>query len=139
MGEERWRKLFKPRWKRIYERVHHYGFYTIMHMCGDTSSVVPDLLEVGLDCMESCQPECMDIYKLKREYGKDIRFWGGLGAQSVMPFGTPDEMRAETRRLKTEMGKGGGYILAGAKSPGEEVPIANIAAFLEEAVDPLKR
>ncbi len=133
MGAEKWRKLFKPRWKRIYERIHHYGIYTIMHMCGDTTDVIPDLIEIGLDCMESCQPECMDIYGLKQKYGRDIRFWGGLGAQQVIPFGTPADVRRETRRLKQEMGAGGGFILAPAKAPGEEVPIENIAAYLDEA------
>ena len=134
MGEERWRQFYKPLWRRIYDRVHHYGMYSIMHMCGDTSAVVPDLIEVGLDCMESCQPECMDIYRLKREYGRDIRFWGGLGAQHALPFGTPEEVRQETRRLKSQMGRGGGYVLAGAKGLGEEVPAANMAAYLEEAL-----
>ena len=118
MGAERWRRLFKPRWRRIYERVHHYGIYTIMHMCGDNTDVIPDLIEIGLDCMESCQPECADIYALKKTYGKNIRFWGGLGAQSILPFGTADEVRAETRRLNREMGRGGGYIFAPAKTPG---------------------
>ncbi len=139
MGEDRWRRLFKPRWQRIYERVHHYGLYTIMHMCGDTSTVVPDLIEVGLDCMESCQPECMDIYDLKKHYGRDIRFWGGLGAQSILPFGSADEVAEETRRLKREMGRGGGYVLCCTKAPGEETPIANIAAYLEEANRPRDR
>ena len=133
MGCDRWRRLFKPRWKRIFDRVHHYGLYTIMHMCGNTSEVVPDLIEIGLDCMESCQPECMDIYELKRRYGEDIRFWGGLGAQRMLPFCTAEEVRGETARLKREMGRGGGYILAGAKGLGAEVPVENIAAYLEEA------
>ena len=136
MGGERWRRLFKPRWQRIFDRIHHYGLYSILHMCGDTSEVVPDLIEVGLDCMESCQPECMDIYRLKKLYGRDIRFWGGLGAQQVLPFGTAEEVRSETSRLKTEMGRDGGYILAGAKGLGEDVPVANIAAYLEEARRP---
>jgi len=136
MGADRWRRFFKPRWKRIFDRVHHYGLYTIMHMCGDTSEVVPDLIEVGLDCMESCQPECMDIYELKKLYGKDIRFWGGLGAQHTLPFGTAEEVRKETARLKQEMGRGGGYILAGAKGLGQEVPVENIAAYLEECKSP---
>ena len=136
MGSDRWRCFFKPRWRRIFDRIHHYGLYTIMHMCGDTSEVVPDLIEVGLDCMESCQPECMDIYRLKRLYGKDLRFWGGLGAQYTLPFGTAEEVRNETARLKTEMGRGGGYILAGAKGLGGEVPVENIAAYLEEAKSP---
>ncbi len=133
MGCDRWCRFFKPRWRRIFDRAHHYGLYSIMHMCGDTSEVVPDLIEVGLDCMESCQPECMDIYSLKRLYGKDIRFWGGLGTQQTLPFGTAEEVRNETSRMKTEMGRGGGYVLAGAKGLGEEVPVENIAAYLEEA------
>lgn len=133
MGCDRWRRLFKPRWKRIFDHIHHYGLYTILHMCGDTSEVVPDLIEAGLDCMESCQPECMDIYSLKGLYGKDIRFWGGLGAQHILPFGTAEEVRKETARLKQEMGRGGGYILDGAKGLGEEVPVENIVAYLEEA------
>ena len=104
-----------------------------MHMCGDTSSIVPDLIEIGLDCMESCQPECMDIYDLKKRYGGNIRFWGGLGAQSVLPFGSDEEVRTETRKLKAEMGKGGGYVLAPAKPFCDRVSAANMAAFLEEA------
>ena len=136
MGAPRWRQLFKPRWKRIFDRIHRYGLYTVLHMCGDTSEVVPDLIEVGLDCMESCQPECMDIYDLKKRHGRDIRFWGGLGAQSAMPFGTPEEIRKETRRLKRELGRGGGFILAPAKHPGEEIPVQNIAAYLDEACLP---
>lgn len=133
MSENMWRKFFKPRWKRIYERVHHYGIYTIMHMCGNNTSIIPDLIEIGLDCMESCQPECMDIYSLKKKFGKNIRFWGGLGVQNIMPFGTEEKVRIEIRRLKKEMGSGGGYLLAGAKPFGEDIPIRNIIAFLEEA------
>ena len=136
MGAERWRKLFKPRWREIFDRVHHYGLYTILHMCGDNHEVIPDLIEVGLDCMESCQPECMDIYALKKAYGRDIRFWGGLGVQQLLPFGTPEEIRLEAMKLKQEMAVGGGYILSPAKPPDAKTPIENIAAFIEEATAP---
>ena len=136
MGADRWRRFFKPRWKRIFERVHRYGIYAVLHVCGDTSEVVGDLVDLGLDCLESLQPECMDVYKLKRTYGGDLRFWGGLGAQSILPFGTPDEIRAESRRLKREMGRNGGYIFAATKTPGLETPIENIAAYVEEAGRP---
>jgi uroporphyrinogen decarboxylase len=61
-------------------------------MCGDTSEVVPDLIEIGLDCMESCQPECMDIYRLKKLYGHDIRGPSGLtvGAPKMLWYGDED-------------------------------------------------
>lgn len=90
-------------------------------------------LEGYLKGIKSCQPECMDIYELKKSYGRDIRFWGGLGAQSTLPFGRPQEVRREIRRLKQQMGSGGGYIFASAKGPDENVPVDNIAAYLEEA------
>ena len=138
-GLERFRQLFKPRWKRIFERIGNAGVYGILHVCGCAAPAVQDLIECGLDCLESLQPEAMDIYKLKREYGKDIRLWGGLGAQSTLPFGTPEEVRAEVQQLKQELGRGGGYILAGAKGIGEEVPVANVIAYLEEAMAPVIR
>lgn len=77
----------------------------------------------------------MDVFRLKREYGKDIRFWGGLGAQSTLPFGTVDDVRREVRRLKSELGSGGGYVLAPAKPfSAYSVPVENIAAYLEESL-----
>jgi len=138
-GLERFRSLFKPCWKRIFGRIKKAGVYSILHVCGCAEPAVPDLIECGLDCLESLQPEAMDIYRLKRQYGKDLRLWGGLGAQYTLPFGTPEEVRAETRRLKLELGRGGGYILAGAKGIGQEVPVANIVAYLEEARTPVQR
>lgn len=133
------RTFFKPCWKRIFERINKAGVHSILHVCGCAAPAVPDLIECGLDCLESLQPEAMDIYKLKREYGKDIRLWGGLGAQRVLPFGTPDEVRRETRRLKMELGLGGGYILAGSKGIEPAVPVSNVIAYLEEAKEPVVR
>lgn len=132
-GLDRFRRFFKPHWKRIFERIQKAGVYSILHVCGCAAPAVPDLIECGLDCLESLQPEAMDVYALKREYGKDLRFWGGLGAQSVMSFGKPDELRADVRRLKGEMGKGGGYVLAGAKAFSEGDPLPNLVAYIEEA------
>jgi uroporphyrinogen decarboxylase len=138
-GLERFRRFFKPHWKRIFSRIRKAGVYSVLHVCGCAAPAAPDLIECGLDCLESLQPEAMDIYKLKKEYGGDLRLWGGLGAQSVLPFGSSDEVRREVKRLKEEMGRGGGYILAGAKGIREEVPLDNVIAYLEEAPVPVVR
>ncbi|MHB1461749.1 MAG: uroporphyrinogen decarboxylase family protein [Armatimonadota bacterium] len=135
-GLNRFRELFLPRWKRIFDRVHKAGVYTVLHVCGNAAPALPDLIDCGLDCLESLQPEAMDVYQLKREYGRDVRFIGGLGAQSTLPFGTPEDVTAEVRRLKSELGRGGGYILAGAKGILEDVPVNNVIAYLEEASKP---
>jgi uroporphyrinogen decarboxylase len=133
LGPERWRKFLKPRWAKIYQAVHAAGKIVISHSCGSVADIMPDIIEIGLDVLESVQPEAagMNPYELKRKWGGKIAFWGGLGSQSTIPFGTPGEIKAEVRRLCREMGRGGGYILAPAKSLQPETPTANAVAVVE--------
>jgi uroporphyrinogen decarboxylase len=137
IGPDRWRKLFKPRYARIYDAVHTAGKRVIAHCCGSIVDILPDAIEIGLDVLESCQPEArgMNPYELKKRFGKDLTFWGCLGSQSTMPFGTPDEIRAEVRRLCREMGRGGGFILSPAKWLQPETPVENAAAAVESFVN----
>ena len=133
VGAERWRELFKAPWARFYERVHQAGKVMIQHCCGSIAEIIPDLIEIGLDVYQSVQPEAKDNnpYDLKHKFGDKLAFWGGLGSQSTIPFGTPQQIKAEVARLCREMGKGGGYILAGAKGIQPETPVENAAAVLE--------
>ena len=133
MGPERWRSFFKPRYARIYEAVHARGKLVISHCCGSVVDIMPDIIDIGLDVLESVQPEArgMRPYELKRKWGDQITFWGGLGSQSTIPFGTPEEIQAEVRRLRGEMGRGGGYILAPAKALQPETPTENAVAVVE--------
>jgi uroporphyrinogen decarboxylase len=133
LGPKRWRSLMKPRLARMYDRVHAAGKYTLSHCCGSVAQVMPDIIEAGLDVLESVQPEAegMNPYELKRQFGCDITFWGGMGSQSLIPFGTPSEIRAEAARLCREMGRGGGYILSTAKPLQPETPTENAAAVVE--------
>lgn len=137
IGPKRWRKFLKPRWAKIYERVHQHGMYALAHSCGSVADILPDIIEIGLDVLESVQPEAagMNPYELKRKYGDNICFWGSLGSQSTIPFGTPESIKAEVRRLKAEMGCNGGYILAPAKSLQPETPTENAAAVFEAFVE----
>lgn len=133
LGPERWRKFMKPRYARIYEAVHAQGKLVVSHCCGSIADIMPDIIEIGLDVLESCQPEAagMNPYELKRRWGDKITFWGALGSQSTIPFGTPATIKAEVKRLCAEMGKGGGYILAPAKALQPETPTENAAAVFE--------
>jgi len=107
-------------------------FHTIVGLVGDTSKIDIELLE-GLDMIESVQPEAagMNPYELKRKYGDKLGFFGCLGNQSTIPYGTPDEIFAEVRKLKKEMSVNGGYILAPAKPLSVETPVENAVAVLE--------
>ncbi len=133
LGPERWRRFLKPRLARMYARVHQAGRYVLSHCCGSVADIMPDIIEIGLDVLESVQPEAegMNPYQLKRRYGSHITFWGGLGSQSTIPFGTPDEIGAEIARLCREMGRDGGYILSTAKPLQPETPTENAAAVVE--------
>jgi uroporphyrinogen decarboxylase len=137
IGAERWREIFKPRYARMYKKVHDAGKYALSHSCGGIEEILPDVIEIGLDVYESVQPEAKDNspYDLKRKYGDEITFWGGLGSQSTIPFGTADELRNEIKRLSEEMGRGGGYILAPAKPIQPETPTENIIAILESFLE----
>jgi uroporphyrinogen decarboxylase len=137
LGPARWRELLKEPLRRLYDYVHNAGKVVLSHCCGSIVDIVPDAIEIGLDVLESVQPEAMNPYELKRRFGEDLTFWGGLGSQSTLPFGSPDEVRAEIKRLCKKMGRGGGYILAPAKALQADTPTENGAAvvetFLEQA------
>ena len=131
MGPERWRRFFKPRVAKLYQAAHDAGKLTLSHCCGNVEDIVPDLIEIGLDVLESVQPEAMSPYELKKKWGDKITFWGGLGSQSTIPFGTRQEIFDEVQHLCTEMPRGGGYILAPAKGLQPETSGENAAAVLE--------
>ena len=134
IGPERWRRFFKPCYARIFDAIHNQGKLAIMHCCGSAADIMGDIVEIGQDVLESVQPEAagMNPYELKRQWGDRITFWGGLGTQQTIPFGTPEEIRGEIRRLRSEMARGGGYILAPAKSLRPETPTENAVAVVEE-------
>lgn len=136
IGTDHWRKFVKPQLKRLYDRVRQAGKIVLNHVCGSIREIMPDVIEIGLDVLESVQPEAagMDPYELKREFGRDITFWGGLGSQSTIPFGTPTEIKAEVNRLIHQMGKGGGYILSPSKAIQPGTPPENIAAVVESFI-----
>jgi uroporphyrinogen decarboxylase len=135
MGIERWRRFFRPRYARLWQRIKDAGLYTMHHSCGNVSEVVGEVADAGLDCLESLQPEAMSPYALKEEFGEKIAFWGGLGTQQLLPRGTPEQVRAEVKRLCTEMARGGGYVLAPSKPVMTEVPTENAAALLEATLE----
>jgi len=133
IGPERWRRFIKPRLAQLYQAVHDAGKYTLSHCCGSVRDIMPDLVEIGLDVLQSVQPEAvgMNPYELKRDFGDQITFWGCLGSQSTVPFGTPEQIVDEVQRLRTEMSRGGGYVLGLAKALQPGTPTENAVACVE--------
>lgn len=131
MGPERWRRLLKTHQARLYERVKSAGKIVAQHSCGDIQEIFPDLIEIGLDAYQTVMPEIYDLPALKREYGKDLSFWGAISAQNLLPHGTPDEVREQTAHTLRVMGAGGGYIAGPTHTVTHDVPVENVLAMLD--------
>jgi len=101
------------------------------HCCGHVTPLVRDLIEVGIDILEAVQAETMDIAGLKREFGRDLTFWGAVGAQSVLARKRPEDVIEGVRETLAIMAPGGGYIAAPCHTLTEEVSWDNILAFHE--------
>ena len=135
MGTKWFREVLKPRLKIMYGRAHELGKYVFIHSCGDNSPIIEDLIEIGVDIFNPFQPEAQDVYAMKREYGKHITFEGGIGTQGLLPRGTPEGIRTEIRRLKQEIGQGGGFIVSPTKPILPDVPTENAVACVETILE----
>ncbi len=134
MSPEAWRHFIKPRLKDIYSFARENGRTIFHHCCGSIKPVITDLIDIGLDILHPIQPEAMDVYELKREFGRDLTFCGGLGTQELIPYSKPDRIREQIKKLKHEMGKGGGYILEPGITVQAGAPLENLIAMIDEAV-----
>ncbi len=128
-----WDDMIRPGEQKEYDLIHAYGKDVWIHSCGKIDKIIPRLVEMGVDVLNPVQPECMDIAALKRDHGHKLTFWGGISTQTVLPFGTPDEVRVEARRVRDLLSAGGGYIFSPSQGIQEDVPMANVEALLEVA------
>ena len=133
MSPAMWRELIAPGERREYDLVKAAGKDVWLHSCGNIEAILDDLVEMGLDVLNPVQPECMDIYRLKDRYGTDLTFWGGISTQQTLPYGTPDEVRAEVAEVVSYMSQGGGYITSPAQEIQTDVPVANVMALMDQA------
>ncbi|MEK6794062.1 MAG: uroporphyrinogen decarboxylase family protein [Spirochaetota bacterium] len=131
MGPNLWRKFIKPRIAKLYRKVKESDKKVFIHTCGDVGEIIPDLIEVGLDCLNPFQPEVFDVNKIKKQYGDTLSFFGGMSIQNILPFGTPEEVKAGTRKLIKEIGRSGGYICSPAHYVPGDVPVDNMLAMLD--------
>jgi uroporphyrinogen decarboxylase len=128
-----WRKFLKPRMAGIIADVKAANPQVLVfyHSDGRFEPVIPDLIEIGVDILNPVQPESMDIAELKRLYGDRLSFWGGVGVQTTLPFGTSDDVRCVVKRLIQEAGPGGGLVVSPAHVIEPDVPWENVETFVE--------
>ena len=131
MGPEHWCHFIKPQMARLYRRVKEKGKFVLQHSCGDCHEIFPDLIEIGLDCYQTFQPEVYDIRLMKELYGDKLAFWGGVSTQQCLPYASPEEVKKEAARIVHALRKGGGLIIAPTHALAFDVPPENILALAE--------
>ena len=142
MPPEKYRKLFKPRHAKLNEYVHrHSGMKTLLHSCGSLYPILPDLIEAGYDILNPVQTSArqMDPEVLKREFGRDITFWGGgCNTRSVLNHASPAEVYDHCRRRIEIFSKDGGFVFNQEHNILPDVPPENILAMYRAVADSQK-
>jgi uroporphyrinogen decarboxylase len=130
MGPRTWKEFIYPQLRRMYNVVCRANKFVMIHSCGDVDELFDDLISAGLNCFNPFQPEVMDVASLLQQYRGQLAFHGGLSTQRTLPFGTVEDVQAETRRL-LELGADGGYIFAPAHDVEGDVPLENMLAAID--------
>jgi len=137
MGARTWREVDKPRLaaliaegKKIKPDLHIF-----IHSDGDLREIMDDLIEIGFDIIDPIQPECMPPNEVKEQWGDRITLCGTGSLQHTLPFGTVDDVRAEVSDRIVHCGYNGGLILRPANAVGFDVPLENLLAFYETAME----
>ncbi len=133
-----YRNLFKPFHVAVNDWIHtHTSWKTFIHSCGSIWRLLDDIVDAGFDCLNPVQTSAagMEPEALKERYGDRVTFWGGgIDTQRVLPFGTPEEVRAMVRERMRILGAGGGFVFNTIHNLQANVPVENVLA-LYEAVD----
>ncbi len=133
---ELYQKFYARHHKRFIDLCHEFGIKVFHHDDGSCRPFLPLLVEMGIDILNPVQWRCpgMDMMELKAQFGKRICFHGAVENQRVLPFGTPEEVRAEVRHcIDSRAGDGTGYLLAPCHHLQVNTPVENIIAMYDEA------
>ncbi len=133
-----WRRLVKPPTQRLYSHMKSKmgNAKLFLHSCGSVRAFIPDLIEMGVDILNPVQVSAtgMDTQRLKADFGRDIVFWGGgCDTQTVLPQGTPEEVRQEVQRRIGDLAPGGGFVFAAVHNIQPGVPPENMETMWDEA------
>jgi uroporphyrinogen decarboxylase len=130
-----YREFFKPRHATLWARAKQLADVKVMlHCCGGVRSLIPDLIEAGLDAINPVQISCggMEADGLKRDFGKDLTFWGGgCDTQSILPCATPGHVREHVLHQCEVLAPGGGFVFQQVHNIMANVPVENIIAMYD--------
>jgi uroporphyrinogen decarboxylase len=132
------RSIFKPLLRRLIDHIHGLADVRVyMHSDGAVYDLIPDLIDAGVEGLNPVQYTArgMDLGRLKREFGRDLGFFGGTLENELLSFNTPDTIRRKVRENIATLAPDGGFLFASVHNIGPEVPPANVAALFEAALE----
>ena len=141
MSEGLYGEWLKPRLKRVIDAAREVNPEIIVfyHSCGHVTELIPQLIEAGIDVLNPVQPECMDFREIHERFGDRLSFHGTIGTQSVMPFGTPEEVRRKVFENLDIAGPRGGLYVCPTHLLEPEVPVENVVAYIRACADYTER
>jgi uroporphyrinogen decarboxylase len=137
MSPDMYRRLLKPRHAELFAHIRKSAktdVKLLLHSCGSVRSLIPDLVETGIDALNPIQVGAanMDTRELKSEFGSELSFWGGgIDTQKVLPYGSVSEVKDEVKRRIDDLAPGGGFVFAAVHNIQPDVPPENIRAMWE--------
>lgn len=133
MNPSLWRAWLKPRLAKVIAagREVKPDLLIFYHSCGFVLPFIDELIDIGVDILNPVQPECMDFADVHARFGDRLSFWGTIGTQTTLPFGTPAEVRANVERNLRLCGARGGIVIGPTHLIEPEVPWANLLAMKE--------
>lgn len=136
ISPEQFRENYRPHFKRVLDFIKSKkpGVKIMFHSCGNVRPIIPDLIDMGVDILNPVHVTAtgMDPVRLKKDFGKDIVFWGGgVDTQHILPSGTPSQVKDDVKRNIDALAPGGGFVFAAIHNIQAEVPPQNIEAMIE--------
>jgi uroporphyrinogen decarboxylase len=131
-----WRRFVKPAWRSVLDavRAESSDARFFLHSCGKIDAILPDIIQLGFQILHPVQPECMDFKAVYNEYGRDIVLSAAISSQKTFPFGSPEDVRDEVRRLVDAVADTRRAILMPSNVIQPETPWPNVVAFAEESL-----
>jgi uroporphyrinogen decarboxylase len=133
---DQFRQYYKPHFSRVLKYIKEKApnVKLMFHSCGNVRPIIPDLIEMGADILNPVHVAAagMEPFQLKKDFGKDIVFWGGgIDTQKILPLGTIQEVKDDVKMNIDALAPGGGYVFSAIHNIQAEVPPENVMAMWE--------
>ena len=140
MSVELYEEWLMPRLKRVIDAAKAINPNVVIfyHSCGRVTALIPSLIKAGIDVLNPVQPETMNFRELHEQFGDRLSFHGTLGTQSVMPFGTPEDVRRTVFENLDIAGEKGGLFVCPTHLLEPEVPVENVIAYIKACEEYMK-